>query len=344
MDQDPQPLAIGDPIPNVVLPDAENKGVGLSQQTRAGRWQVVMFIEEDEAPRVREAVEAARKRMEAVEGLLFVVGLGLPDPTLPGVDLFDESRKAATFFTGKPGTGIAVVTPGAQLAAAFEASQLDEAVTFCEKAYGAEKPEVITGAAPVLVIEDILEPELCAELIAFWKNNPKEKGTVASSAQGNASDRESVKRRDDVVLPANDLFDTVKARLGRRVLPLMERAYRFRVASMEALRIGGYDAANEGAFGRHRDNTTPYTAHRRFALTLNLNTGDYDGGALRFPEYGRGLYQPPAGGGVVFSCSLLHEAQPVTRGLRLGMFTFFTDAEGLRQEKAMHQQQQQQQA
>jgi hypothetical protein len=46
-------------------------------------------------------------------------------------------------------------------------------------------------------------------------------------------------------------------------------------------------------------------------------------------------YRPPAGGGVVFSCSLLHEALPVTEGRRFGLFTFFTDAEGGKREDAM---------
>ena len=58
--------------------------------------------------------------------------------------------------------------------------------------------------------------------------------------------------------------------------------------------------------------------------SLNLNTGDYEGGHIRFPEFGQQLYQPPRGGGIVFSCSLLHEALPVTKGRRFALFTFFT--------------------
>lgn len=97
---------------------------------------------------------------------------------------------------------------------------------------------------------------------------------------------------------------------------------------METLRIGCYDADAGGYFRAHRDNTTPYTAHRRFALTLNLNTGDYEGGNLKFPEYGPEHYCPDVGGAVVFSCSLLHEAMDVTEGRRFAMFSFFSgDAE-----------------
>jgi len=53
------------------------------------------------------------------------------------------------------------------------------------------------------------------------------------------------------------------------------------------MRIGCYDSADGGYFRAHRDNTTPYTAHRQFAMSVNLNTGEYEGGDVHFPEYGR---------------------------------------------------------
>ena len=72
----------------------------------------------------------------------------------------------------------------------------------------------------------------------------------------------------------------------------------------------------EASSAPHRDNTTRGTAHRRFAVTINLNDGPWEGGDLRFPEYGPQTYRAPTGGAVVFSCSLLHECTPVTRGER----------------------------
>ena len=61
-------------------------------------------------------------------------------------------------------------------------------------------------------------------------------------------------------------------------------------------------------------------------MSLNLNTGEYEGGLLRFPEFGSQVYTAPAGGAVVFSCSLLHEATPVTRGKRFAFLPFLYDA------------------
>ena len=111
--------------------------------------------------------------------------------------------------------------------------------------------------------------------------------------------------------------------IARRLLPEVLKALGFRVSRMESFRVGCYDAGDRGHFAPHRDNTTPLTEHRRFALTLNLNAGDYEGGYLRLPEYGPQLYAPPPGGAVVFSCSLLHLATPVQKGRRFVVVGFF---------------------
>ncbi|MET0361438.1 MAG: 2OG-Fe(II) oxygenase, partial [Sphingobium sp.] len=86
-----------------------------------------------------------------------------------------------------------------------------------------------------------------------------------------------------------------------------------------------YDAQSGGWFRPHKDNTTMGTAHRRFAVSINLNAEDYDGGELRFPEFGPRTHRPPTGGAIVFSCSLLHEATPVTRGSRYCILPFLYD-------------------
>jgi predicted 2-oxoglutarate/Fe(II)-dependent dioxygenase YbiX len=66
-------------------------------------------------------------------------------------------------------------------------------------------------------------------------------------------------------------------------------------------------------------------AFRQFAVSINLNTGDYTGGELEFPEFGPDLYLPPAGAAAVFSASLLHAARPVLTGSRYVLLTFLHD-------------------
>ena len=109
--------------------------------------------------------------------------------------------------------------------------------------------------------------------------------------------------------------------VGRRVMPEVRKAFAFRATRFEGFKIGCYDASTGGFFRPHRDNLTSSTAHRVFALTLNLNDG-YEGGQLRFPEYGNQLYRPAAGAALIFSCAHLHEVLDVTAGRRFVLLSF----------------------
>ena len=93
---------------------------------------------------------------------------------------------------------------------------------------------------------------------------------------------------------------------------------------MERYIVGCYTAEDGGHFRPHRDNVTKGTAHRRFAVTINLND-DFDGGELCFPEYGPRSFKPPVGGAVVFGCALLHAVTQVTRGRRYAFLPFLYD-------------------
>jgi hypothetical protein len=76
-------------------------------------------------------------------------------------------------------------------------------------------------------------------------------------------------------------------------VPEIHKAFQFLATRMERYIVACYDAQEAGHFRPHRDNTTKGTAHRRFAVSLFLNTGEYEGGHLRFPEYGSALYSAP---------------------------------------------------
>lgn len=93
---------------------------------------------------------------------------------------------------------------------------------------------------------------------------------------------------------------------------------------MERYIVSCFSAEEGGHFNAHRDNTTAGTAHRRFAVSINLND-DFDGGKVSFPEYGPRGYKAPACGAVVFSCSLLHKFSTVTRGSRYAFLPFLYD-------------------
>lgn len=185
-------------------------------------------------------------------------------------------------------------------------------------------PRTSRGQAPVLFIPRVFDTALCEGLIAHFEETG---GTPSGTAyieggKGLWKPDPSVKMRRDVYLEGGPWVDKVKDALVRRVLPEIQRCFNFQVTQHEVFKLIRYDAG-AGYFRAHRDNESRDTRHRRFAMTLNLNTGAYEGGALRFPEFGPDLYVPERGDAVIFSCSLLHEVTPVTQGSRYGLLGFF---------------------
>src|SRR6185503_21281167 len=110
------------------------------------------------------------------------------------------------------------------------------------------------------------------------------------------------KRRRDHIIEDIDIIKQTPARIQRRLVPEVMKVHQFAVTRMERYIVSCYSAEDRGHFRPHRDNTTKGTAHRRFAVTINLNDA-FEGGELSFPEYGRRTFKPPPGGAVVFSCS-----------------------------------------
>ncbi|WP_405226966.1 2OG-Fe(II) oxygenase family protein [Lentisalinibacter sediminis] len=178
-------------------------------------------------------------------------------------------------------------------------------------------------AAPVLIVPRVLPEALCAELCdRFAEWNPLESPMPGDDGASLRTDSARKSRRD-ATIDDSELEQEVTACIARRVLPEVSKAFHYRATRFERPKLVCYAADGAGHFAAHRDNTAPATAHRRFALTLNLNAGHYRGGALRFPEYSRTReYSPPAGGAIVFSCSHAHRVTPVTRGERYALVSF----------------------
>ncbi|NQD93625.1 redoxin domain-containing protein [Pseudomonas sp. CrR25] len=186
--------------------------------------------------------------------------------------------------------------------------------------------------APVLVLPRVFEPKLCLALIDYYRRQGGEPSGFMQDRGGKTvlvlgQDHKS---RRDCTLEDEELRQACRRRIYERLVPEIQKAFQFRVTRMERYLVGCYDAGEQGHFRPHRDNTTKGTAHRRFAVSLFLNTGEYEGGRLRFPEFGPALYAAPPGGAVVFSCALLHEATDVTRGQRYMFLPFLYDEEGRR--------------
>jgi predicted 2-oxoglutarate/Fe(II)-dependent dioxygenase YbiX len=256
-----------------------------------------------------------------------------------GMDTFwdegDLSRRYGALPAGKGGAGFEPTSlilgiDMRILAVVKQPDPLQHAATILElmkrlPQIGAPKPGL--PQAPVLILDSVFEPALCRRLIEGY-----ERGGGQESGFMREQDGKTVlvvdhkhKRRSDWTIDDETLKDMARQRIKARIVPEIEKAFQFKVTRMERYIVACYDASIGGYFQAHRDNTTKGTAHRRFAVTINLNSNEYEGGELMFPEFGRTAFKPPVGGAVVFSCGLLHQALPVTTGKRYAFLPFLYD-------------------
>src|SRR5262245_4622789 len=320
---------IGDPIPHLVVPDATGKPVDFWHQDRAGKIIVLVLARGVEGVRTVLADLASMPQDEITTAVVLVESLAPAELPAAALTLLDRQGELSAAFGAQP-PAMVVIGTDTRLKGVLAGHDASALRALLDRLRAAAPSARILAQAPVALIEGVIEPELCLRLISFWKDGRQE-ADIVSSSSAHSGAAAQVKKRTDVVVEDGELVATLRQRLARRVIPEIRKAFQVEIVRHEALRIGCYDGRDGGYFRRHRDNATPYTRQRRFALTANLNDG-YVGGELRFPEYGRMTYRPPAGGAVVFSCSLLHEALPVTDGSRFGLFTFFTDRAGAEEE------------
>lgn len=193
--------------------------------------------------------------------------------------------------------------------------------------------------APVLIVPRVFEPQLCRQLIELYeRQGGQESGVMREVGGRTVAQFDDFKRRCDATIEDEGLKRALRQRIGRRLTPEIRKAFQYSATRIERYIVACYDAADGGYFRAHRDNTTKGTAHRAFACSINLNAEEFEGGDLRFPEFGSTTYRPPTGGAVVFSCAVLHEATPVTRGRRFAFLPFLYDEAGerLRRENLQH--------
>lgn len=212
------------------------------------------------------------------------------------------------------------------------------AATVSETLRGLPSVENSAGAAmtaPALIVPRVLSFELCDFLMQFYE----EQGGTESGFQLDVDGKTTtvsnawLKRRRDVGVHAPEVREVIRQHVVRRLLPAIDRYFQFPATRMDRYIVACYDSESGGHFYRHRDNVNAGAQHRRFAVSINLNS-DFDGGDLLFPEFGRRLYRPPVGGALVFSCGALHQVMPVTRGRRYAFLAFLYGEEDARRREA----------
>ena len=335
---------VGEPAPFF---SAATDGIDrYSLDVAAGRWIVLMFFGTTAQAAPAEGLALALERRALFNG---------PDAALFGVSIDPADREQRGLANSEPGVrffwdfDLAVT----RLYGAADAANLRPCLFLIDPAFriAMSAPIEATGLvldrleqelrdaprvaetqfAPVLTLPRILEPEFCATLMAYYRAGGATASGFARDEGGRTVQHIDtfLKRRSDVTIEDDGLLAAIRSRLEERLFPMVKRALGWQAQHIERYLICRYGEEDLGFFSRHRDDATAGTAHRRFAVSLNLNDG-YEGGDLKFPEFGPRAYRPPAGGATVFCCSLLHEATPVTAGERFVFVPFLYDEEGAR--------------
>ncbi len=349
--QEIKELHVGDFLPEFNLADHDGRWVSLSTHA-LGKPIVMLFYPDSHKPACQAMLRDFAELYGRLESIahVFAINSEAVDANATAVNvagvpyrlLSDEARVAAKTY------GVAHNLPGAPLdflgSGAFTSIVADEnrrilqinrdvadrnharAVLDFLESRPAPEAMKMPIVAPVLCVPRVFDEAFCRYLIdVFHTQGNEPTGTMHDGRGGQRTmkfDASRKVRRDHYVRDP-EVHDRIRVLIKTRVLPEIHKAFNYRVTQFEEFKIVCYEAADGGHFGPHRDNNNLSAAHRRFAMTLNLNTGEYEGGYLRFPEYGPHLYRPGLGDAVVFSCGLVHQALPVTSGTRYVLLSFF---------------------
>lgn len=357
-------LAPGDPAPSFVQRSAANPRYAFD--TAAGRYLVLCFYGSAGDAQGREAIDAALRRPDLFDderACFFGVSVDPEDEAtgrvanrVPGHRHFWDFDLAVSRLYGVVAKDAdpasrplalarrwIVIDPTMRVLAVvpFRSDRGDQSEVMAVLD-ALPPPERFAGVelmAPVLFLPRVFEPEFCRHLIGLYQAHGGTESGFMREVDGRTvgvSDP-SFKRRRDHDIADREVIRAIQERFVRRVVPQIAKAHQFRVTRMERYVVSCYAAEDGGHFAPHRDNTTRGTAHRRFAVSVNLND-DFDGGEVSFPEFGPRGFKAPPGGAVVFSCSLLHKVSRVTRGRRFAFLPFLYDdaAARLREENARY--------
>jgi len=326
------PLRLGEPAPWFTAPTVSAPEFVFD--SAAGRYVLMAFLPA-EVERAIPALKALASRQALFDDVRVSAFVVLPDPAqfgglrdVRGLRWLPDADGAIAGRFEAEAPHWLLLDPALRVMAA---APLEAVEAMLSRIAALGPPGDHAGVplhAPVLVAPRIFEPELCEALIALHASDGgRYTGVMRDAGARTIYVMDELKKRRDVLVRDPDLVEAIRTRFEARLYPFIRRAFGFQVTRIERFLVSCYDEHDGGVFHPHRDNTTQGTAHRVFACSINLND-DFEGGDLRFAEFGPKTYRPPVGGGVVFGCGLMHEALRVTRGRRYAFLPFLYDEAG----------------
>ena len=348
-----QPILLpGDPAPWFTARSSVNPQHRFDRA--AGNYLAMTFLRDPRTPEAEALLAAFVERASLFDDVnarwFIVTGEEVPGLPLriPGIRAFYDPNGAIRRLYGLAEDQAPAVTflltPRLQVIGSISEADPARHAEIATKTIAAQVPVArlveVLGPPPILVIPHVFEPALCRMLIDGYRQHGGEQSGFMVDENGKTTQKfnPGVKVRKDWIIEEPRLCDAIGARIQRRIVPEIQKAYNVTIRHMERHLVGCYSANDGGHFSAHRDNEALGAAHRQFACSLNLNAEEYEGGDLNFPEFGPQTYRPPTGGCVIFSCSLLHAATKVRSGTRYVFLPFLHDdaGEAIRRQNFKH--------
>jgi predicted 2-oxoglutarate/Fe(II)-dependent dioxygenase YbiX/peroxiredoxin len=341
------PITLGDPVPWFTAPLVT--GGSFILHVHAGRWIVLSFLGSPANPRVKEELAALLKEASLFDEDRLIARAVLTAAPDDIAKYSEAATKALSFLADYDGAisrsfgaldvpRTIVLDPMLRAVADipwdFPQGHAATVRDLLRSLPAIDDSAGVPMSAPALIVPRVLNFELCDFLVQLYQ----QQGGEDSGFLVDVGDKTMtmvdyrLKRRNDLVVAAPELRELIGGQIVRRLLPAVERYFQFQATRMDRYIIACYDSEIGGHFYRHRDNVNAGAQHRRFAITINLNS-DYDGCDLVFPEFGRKTYRAPHGGALVFSCGALHQVTPITRGRRYAFLAFlYSEADAAKRE------------
>jgi peroxiredoxin len=305
----PVGLAPGDRAPNFALPDHRGKHSMFYERTR-GRLNILLLLgayRDSRGPATLRAFADRAQQLEAADIDLFVITLA-DAPTVRALRAYLDGLGLDLGSAGDE--ALALLLDANQRLLAVERGHggglAERVLAFYRARPAPPAPRIRSAVAPVLLIPELIDLAMCRALAALAEGGPL---TGAGRPGG-----------QEVADPR--IVGPLRRVIGRRLAPELTRVFSFAGISFEGLHLHRRDAGPGERIAARREAAVPGHAERRFLLSIDLDAEGYAGGELSFPEYGPDLYRAGTGGGTVFSCSLIADVRPVTRGRRLELRSY----------------------
>ena len=325
---------VGDIAPDFALVADSGATIDPAADQWAGRFMLFVFLPPTPAPlpglaAQQDALAAAgltvfviaRARRSQLVGLKQRVGLAAP--------LLADAEGTVARLYGCGDGGAVLLRPNRHILARLALDRPDlaaAAIAATEAAQAARRNPLCHP--PIIMVPDVLSRADCQRLITLYTMTGQRFVEPGHNVQDIATDYKmripdyGRKDRIDHWMVAAEPNALVDSRLRSRLFPEIKKAFQYNITRRERYRIGCYEGERGGEAHGHRDNTAAVVAHRRFACSINLNSEEFEGGGLRYPEYGDQEYRPATGEAIVFSSSILHEVLHVTAGRRYVLLAF----------------------